>query len=671
MFGSSDELWTCKDWKHIGNKMKKHVNSVDHIAHVKSLVSTLGNQNRMADAFRVSVAARDAARLENRRYLATIIDCTTLLMTQGLAFRGHDESTTSRNRGNFLALISFVSKHSESMKKRCEEGQRNANYQSASIQNDLISVIGDLTVKTVVAEIMEAGYFSIMLDETTDIANKEQVSLCFRYTHRATGVATERVLQMKSVAKADAVTLKRYICDFLRKVGLSMNMIVGQSYDGASVMQGAYNGLAAKIRDIVAHAVSTWCSAHRLALVVEDACLDCSYIVNAFSLLTMIYNYFSASGKRYAIWERVFAEEERKGVKSWQLLSGTRWYARSSNCSAFVANLDILYTTFDDPELAQDEKKIEIMNYIEDFKTMVTIFLIEPILLEVNCASQFLQSKSKDIGTVTQHIVFLKKRMEFYRDTEEKVLFNQQYQAAVDMCTLQGIAVEPPPRRVRRRPIHLEGAADTPGMQADVRAPADTLSYKDNFYKKMWLPFLTKICSMLDARFGDDAIKLGVAVGAFSNFDNADPTTYEYFLNLYPDLRDNMHMINTERKTWNTILKDFVAEATIEEDRVERMKLNKSVGDQLKHMCATKMDQHFTHMHRALTIATTIAFTSASCERSFSTLSYLKNSLRSTMTDERLTALIVGYCESDIVKRLKVEDILSLFSSNGSRRINI
>ena len=33
----------------------------------------------------------------------------------------------------------------------------------------------------------------------------------------------------------------------------------------------------------------------------------------------------------------------------------------------------------------------------------------------------------------------------------------------------------------------------------------------------------------LDARFGDDAIKLGVAVGAFSDFDNNIPTTYEYF----------------------------------------------------------------------------------------------------------------------------------------------
>ena len=101
----------------MGAKMKKYINSVEHIAHTKSLASILGNQNRMADAFQVSVAAHNAARLENGRYLSTIIDCTTLLLTQGFAFIGHDEPTTSRNRGNFLALISFVSKHSESMKK--------------------------------------------------------------------------------------------------------------------------------------------------------------------------------------------------------------------------------------------------------------------------------------------------------------------------------------------------------------------------------------------------------------------------------------------------------------------------------------------------------------------------------------------------------------------------
>ena len=69
-------------------------------------------------------------------------------------------------------------------------------------------MIGDLTVKEGVAEIMEAGNFSTMLDETTDIGNKKKVPFCLRYTNRATGVATERVLQMKGVATVNAVTLK-------------------------------------------------------------------------------------------------------------------------------------------------------------------------------------------------------------------------------------------------------------------------------------------------------------------------------------------------------------------------------------------------------------------------------------------------------------------------------
>ena len=97
------------------------------------------------------------------------------------------------------------------------------------------------------------------------------------------------------------------------------------------------------------------------------------------------------------------------------------------------------------------------------------------------------------------------------------------------MHILQGITVEPSPRRVRRRPVHLEGAVDTPGVHDDTHSPASTLSHKDKFYNKMWLPLLTKIFSVLDARFGDDAIKLGVAVGSFSDFYNENPTPYEYF----------------------------------------------------------------------------------------------------------------------------------------------
>ena len=104
---------------------------------------------------------------------------------------------------------------------------------------------------------------------------------------------------------------------------------------------------------------------------------------------------------------------------------------------------------------------------------------------------------------------------------------------------------------------------------------------------------------------------------------------------------------------------------------MERMKLNKSVINQLKHMCATKMDQHFTHIHRALKIATAIALTLASCERSFSALIFVKNLLLFTITDERLTVLAVGQFKSGVGKLLKVKGILALFSSKGNSGINI
>ena len=40
------------------------------------------------------------------------------------------------------------------------------------------------------------------------------------------------------------------------------------------------------------------------------------------------------------------------------------------------------------------------MSQIEYFKTIVTVFLIEITLLEVNCAFQLIQINSKDIGEV-------------------------------------------------------------------------------------------------------------------------------------------------------------------------------------------------------------------------------------------------------------------------------
>ncbi|TVU50927.1 hypothetical protein EJB05_02324, partial [Eragrostis curvula] len=71
----------------------------------------------------------------------------------------------------------------------------------------------------------------------------------------------------------------------------------------------------------------------------------------------------------------------------------------------------------------------------------------------------------------------------------------------------------------------------------------------------------------------------------------------------------------------------------------------------------------------AYRILLTVPVTVASAERSFSKLKLLKSYLRSTMTQERLNGLATIALESDVLERIKFEDIIEDFISRNTRRI--
>jgi hypothetical protein len=55
-------------------------------------------------------------------------------------------------------------------------------------------------------------------------------------------------------------------------------------------------------------------------------------------------------------------------------------------------------------------------------------------------------------------------------------------------------------------------------------------------------------------------------------------------------------------------------------------------------------------------------------ERSFSRMALVKNKLRSTMTDERLSALELLSVESDLLDNISFNDIVEEFASVKSRK---
>ena len=59
------------------------------------------------------------------------------------------------------------------------------------IQNELINIIGDLIHEQILDHVRESKLYSVIADEVTDSANKEQLSLVLRYHDPETGKIAE------------------------------------------------------------------------------------------------------------------------------------------------------------------------------------------------------------------------------------------------------------------------------------------------------------------------------------------------------------------------------------------------------------------------------------------------------------------------------------------------
>ena len=68
--------------------------------------------------------------------LSAIVDCIRFLLCWGLAFRGHDESQGSSDKGNFLELLQFLGDHNESINEVLKTALKNCKLTHSDIQKE-------------------------------------------------------------------------------------------------------------------------------------------------------------------------------------------------------------------------------------------------------------------------------------------------------------------------------------------------------------------------------------------------------------------------------------------------------------------------------------------------------------------------------------------------------
>ena len=125
--------------------------------------------------------------VQNRLKLHSIVE-TIICGRQGIPLRGHRDDHTCMdsdplaNHGNFMALLQFrIQAGDMVLSEHLQTAGGNAVYTSKTIQNEIIEICGNLITQQILDNIKEALFFSIIADEATDVANKEQLSISIRF----------------------------------------------------------------------------------------------------------------------------------------------------------------------------------------------------------------------------------------------------------------------------------------------------------------------------------------------------------------------------------------------------------------------------------------------------------------------------------------------------------
>ncbi|CAH1109364.1 unnamed protein product [Psylliodes chrysocephalus] len=124
---------------------------------------------------------------ENRKRLKPIIQTIIFLGRQNIPLRGHRDDGPlleheDGNDGNFRQLLRFrIEAGDKILENHLKKTTARATYISKRSQNELITCCKEEIISIILKKVKKAKSFSIMFDETTDIAHISQMSLVLRY----------------------------------------------------------------------------------------------------------------------------------------------------------------------------------------------------------------------------------------------------------------------------------------------------------------------------------------------------------------------------------------------------------------------------------------------------------------------------------------------------------
>ncbi|KAJ8375393.1 hypothetical protein SKAU_G00059730 [Synaphobranchus kaupii] len=704
-----------KDWKHVHTRIEEHEKSSAHGGCVDAFLlwsSKSGIAGLLKDT---QMSARREQVKKRRQVLERVIEIVKVIGKQGLSYRGTSSSEAAytlediaADHGTFLELILLLSKYDmclnqhlndciEKSKKMHESGGKGrgslVTFFSKTTVNMIIDTIRRIIQESIASEVQEAGMYSVQIDTTTDITSKDQCSIILRYVNDC---VHERLIALVDCQSSTGQYFAEMLMQTFETLNIDKDKCIGNATDGAANMQGTYNGFATLLSQSGnSNQIHVWCYSHILNLVLSDTTGVVIESASLFSLLNDTAVFIRESYKRMNMWESTSKDNTRN--KRLAPIGETRWWAKDAALRKVFGSfdkpesalyVDLILTLAKIEEQSNNKPAVRVkakayMDALLKHETILTAQLFMRIFQHTTPLSKYLQTDGMDMLTAHRLVIGTQEDLKtcerdfdavkqaanhFVEWANEKLDDN-------DDCEVQAQAALPQKRKRKKKTLPGESADDETFSDADT-------AFKVNVHNVIF----DTITGSIHCRF--------LANGTlYSDFACLDPRHF-------PEIRSN----GLDSSSLGELSKRLItidSRATIENLQGELTslashwdRLKTSLGDTHTARIATETETEsgekeldlihkscascknctfccyqallkynlFTDAYHVIGLAykfiLTLSVTQVACERSFSTLKFIKNRLRSTLSQEHLEAFMLMSTEKDILVTLDADAVI-------------